>query len=235
MDDMSISKPMKLIALRMDEEEKARLEHLASERDVSLSVALREGARLYLGDVKVNLHRRKGEPVTWHGVRRRKDGTSVDEPKPATSRQVAQIRALEKALVERGLGSIRRSWDAGASPAVIVAAIGQWLRVIGQMYTQEPTRWDLMLVDYVEGFDVEAVPDLRRDFEHALTDGVVVNPGELLDTLEAATKRLVQDLYDHEEVRRSVLISWGVFRKKRDAPTPAPSRVGAPRELRVAT
>ena len=155
---------MKLIALRMDEEEKARLEHLASERDVSLSMALREGARLYLGDVKVNLHRRKGEPVTWHGVRRRKDGTSIDEPKPATSRQAAQIRALEKALLERGLGSIRRSWDGGASPAVIVAAIAQWLRVVGRIYAEEPTRWDLMLVDYCNGFDIDAVPDLRREW-----------------------------------------------------------------------
>lgn len=235
MDDVSISKPMKLIALRMDEDEKARLEHLASERDISLSMALREGARLYLGDVKVNLHRLKGEPVTWHGVRRRKDGTSVDEPKPATSRQAAQIRALEKALVERGLGSIRRSWDGGASPAVIVAAIGQWLRVAGLLYTLEPTRWDLMLVDYAEDFDAEAVPDLRRELETALTDGVVLNPGELLDMLEAAAKRLVQDLYDHEDVRRSVLISWGVFRKKRDAAASAPLRVATAGELGVAT
>jgi len=45
---MSVSKPMKLLTLRLDPDEKARLEQIAAERHVTLSYALREGARLYL-------------------------------------------------------------------------------------------------------------------------------------------------------------------------------------------
>jgi predicted transcriptional regulator len=45
-----LSKPMKLICLRLDEDEKARLQELAAERNLTLSYVLREGARLYLED-----------------------------------------------------------------------------------------------------------------------------------------------------------------------------------------
>ena len=49
---MPVSKPMKLIALRLDEDEKRRLEQLARDRNVTLSHALREGARIYLGELR---------------------------------------------------------------------------------------------------------------------------------------------------------------------------------------
>ena len=48
---VALSTPMKVIALRLDPDEKARLEQLAAERHVTLSHALREGARLYLDDM----------------------------------------------------------------------------------------------------------------------------------------------------------------------------------------
>jgi predicted transcriptional regulator len=50
--DMPLSTPMKLMALRMPEAEKRRLQELAREREVTLSYALREGARLYLEDAQ---------------------------------------------------------------------------------------------------------------------------------------------------------------------------------------
>lgn len=43
---------MKIMTLRITPQEKARLEALAVERNVTLSYALREGARLYLEDVR---------------------------------------------------------------------------------------------------------------------------------------------------------------------------------------
>lgn len=45
---MPVSKPMQLLTLRLDPDEKARLEAIAAERHVTLSYAFREGARLYL-------------------------------------------------------------------------------------------------------------------------------------------------------------------------------------------
>jgi predicted transcriptional regulator len=54
-----MSKPMKLVALRLDEEEKLHLQELAAQRNVTLSYALREGARLYLGEKKG--HRREAD------------------------------------------------------------------------------------------------------------------------------------------------------------------------------
>lgn len=51
---MPVSKPMKTASylLRLSPDEKARLEQLAAERDVTLAYALREGARLYLEDAR---------------------------------------------------------------------------------------------------------------------------------------------------------------------------------------
>ena len=43
--------------------------------------------------------------------------------------------------------------------------------------------------------------------------------------LEGAMHWLVQDLYDFEGVRHAVLVSWGVFRKKRDRVASAQLRV----------
>ena len=47
---MPVSKPMKLISLMFDQDEKAQLEKLARERNISLSHAIREGARMYLSE-----------------------------------------------------------------------------------------------------------------------------------------------------------------------------------------
>ncbi len=49
---MPTSKPMQLMALRLDPDEKRRLQALAATRNVTLSMALREGARLYLEDAR---------------------------------------------------------------------------------------------------------------------------------------------------------------------------------------
>jgi hypothetical protein len=47
---MTLSKPMKIVSLRFDEDEKRRLEQLAAERHITLSYAMREGLRMYLND-----------------------------------------------------------------------------------------------------------------------------------------------------------------------------------------
>lgn len=47
-----ISAPMRIMTLRISDEEKARLEQLAQRHNVTLSYALREGAKLYLEDAR---------------------------------------------------------------------------------------------------------------------------------------------------------------------------------------
>jgi predicted transcriptional regulator len=41
---------MALFAIRLDEDERRRLEQLARDRHITLSYAMREGARMYLND-----------------------------------------------------------------------------------------------------------------------------------------------------------------------------------------
>jgi predicted transcriptional regulator len=49
---MAVSKPMQLMAFRLSEEERARLEAIAQERDVTLSDAIREGLQLLAEDAR---------------------------------------------------------------------------------------------------------------------------------------------------------------------------------------
>jgi len=49
---VSTSKPMKLMTLRLNVDEKRRLEKLAREQHITLSHALREGAKLYLDELR---------------------------------------------------------------------------------------------------------------------------------------------------------------------------------------
>jgi predicted transcriptional regulator len=54
-----ISKPMRAIALRLSEEEIARLQRIADENDVTLSWVIRQGAKLYAEDLAQWLEHRK--------------------------------------------------------------------------------------------------------------------------------------------------------------------------------
>ena len=69
-----VSKPMKLVTVWFTEEEKAFLDELAKTEDVTLSKALREGARLYFDDTAKKLGASE-----WIEARRGEDG----EARPA--------------------------------------------------------------------------------------------------------------------------------------------------------
>ena len=58
---MPYSKPMKMITLWMTPEEKAMLEEVARNADVTLSHALREGLKLYFDDAKDWIEDRRGD------------------------------------------------------------------------------------------------------------------------------------------------------------------------------
>jgi hypothetical protein len=58
---MPYSKPMKMITLWLTPEEKATLEELARNEDVTLSHALREGLKLYFEDAKDWIDERRGD------------------------------------------------------------------------------------------------------------------------------------------------------------------------------
>lgn len=56
-----VSKPMKLVTVWFTEEEKARLDELAREQEITLSRALREGLKLYFEDAKDWIEERQGD------------------------------------------------------------------------------------------------------------------------------------------------------------------------------
>jgi predicted transcriptional regulator len=55
----NISKPMKVVALRLTEEERDKLQRIADENSVTLSWVIREGAKLYADDLAKWMEERK--------------------------------------------------------------------------------------------------------------------------------------------------------------------------------
>lgn len=47
---MPVSPAVRMLALRLTDDEKARLDQLAAARNITLSYAIREGLKLYLGE-----------------------------------------------------------------------------------------------------------------------------------------------------------------------------------------
>jgi hypothetical protein len=56
-----VSKPMKLVTVWFTEEEKAFLDELAKKENITISKALREGAKLYFHDAKDWIEERQGD------------------------------------------------------------------------------------------------------------------------------------------------------------------------------
>jgi hypothetical protein len=208
---------MKIISLRIDEEEKSRLEQMAEAGDVTLSRALREGAALYLTDLATRVHRARGGDVTWHGIRRGSDGrplTPPTDPGPATALRAARLRT---ALYDRAFGSIQAALNSGTAPRVVVGAIAQWLDLVGQIYVGQPNPigWDWFLRDYCPGFSVgdDRAPVLKA-IEGALTRGFTHDVGVLVDSLDEGFRRFMDDAEHQEAVRRAVLPAWDVLERR---------------------
>jgi hypothetical protein len=212
-----VSKPMKIITLRIDEEEKARLEQLAEAGDVTMSRAFREGAALYLKDFQGRLHRARGGDATWLGLRRDKHGRPLSkrsDPTPSATKRVVSLRA---ALYDRGLLSIRDSWESGTKPAVVLSAVAHWLDLVGQVYVSQPNEigWDWFLRDYCKEYgEPSARLELRTEIEAALTRGTTLNVAAVLASLETGFLRLIDDATNQEIVRRAVLPTWNVLEKR---------------------
>lgn len=208
---------MKLITLRIDEEEKARLEQLAEENNVTLSRVLREGARLWFGDVREKVHRAKGMPATELGVRRRKDGSTLDAPVPPTPAQVERIARFRKALYDRGIASLRDASTTDAPPAVLLAAAAEWLRLVSRVYAgHESSRvWDWFIGDYCRPFaEPDRFEQLRHDLTVGLVSGVTLNPRVVIEALDEAFLWLLADLEGHEVVRLGVLPRWQLLEEE---------------------
>lgn len=205
---------MKLITLRIDEEEKARLDQLAEEHEVTLSRVLREGARLWFGDVKEKVHRAKGMPATQLGLRRRKDGRAIDAPTAPTPGQAERIARLRKALYDRGIASLREAAATDVPPAVLLASAAEWLRLVSRIYAgHESSRvWDWFVGDYCRPFaEPEKFDQLRRDLTVGLLAGVSLNPRVVIEVFDEAFLWLLEDLEGHEVVRLGVLPRWQVL------------------------
>jgi hypothetical protein len=207
---------MKLIALRIDEEEKARLEQLAGERDVTLSRALREGAALYLSELREKAHKARGGEATFLGVRRDKDGRRLNKVSKPTRSELDRIKSLREAIYDRGLGSIRGAWQTGTSSTVVLSALGQWLSAVGLLYVANDREvgWDWFLRDYCAGYaSPEASAQLRGVIRGALVEQASVDVGAVLDSVGAGFLRLLDDAESQDLVRRQILPAWHVFQR----------------------
>jgi len=205
---------MKLVALRIDEEQKARLEQLAEERDVTLSRAFREGAILYLNELREKAHKARGGDVTFLGIRRDEGGRTLNKPSKPTAGERDRVEELASAIQTRGLGEIRAAWEVGASSSVVLAALGQWLSLVGQLYVSNAGEvgWDWFLRDYCPGFEApEASEQLRRVVRTSLVSETPVDLRVVLDSLSAGCVRLLHDAETQETVRRAILPAWVVF------------------------
>jgi hypothetical protein len=215
-----VSKPMKLVTLRIDEEQKARLEQLAEERDVTLSRAFREGAILYLNELREKAHKARGGDVTFLGIRRDEGGRTLNKPSNPTAGERERVRELASAIQRRGLGEIRAAWEAGASPSVALAALGQWLSLVGELYVSNggEVGWDWFLRDYCPGYQTpEASEQLRRAIRASLVTENLVDLRVVLDAVSAGCVRLLHDAETQKAVRRAILPAWVVFDRESHA------------------
>jgi predicted transcriptional regulator len=213
-----VSKPMKLVALRIDEEQKARLEQLAEERDVTLSRAFREGAVLYLNELREKAHKARGGDVTFLGIRRDDEGRTLNKPSTPTAGERKSLDSLAIALDRRGLGDIRSAWEAGTPSPVVFAALGQWLALIGRLYVSNAGEvgWDWFLRDYCPGYErPEASEELRRVIRFSLVSQPKIDVLAVLDSLAVGCARLLHDAETQDVVRRSILPIWAVLQKER--------------------
>jgi predicted transcriptional regulator len=208
---------MKIITLRIDEEEKARLEQLAEAGDITLSRAFREGAALYLKDFQSRLDRARGADTTWWGLRRDKRGRPRSKATDPTPLAVRRVAAMRSSLYVRGLGAIREAWESGGKPAIVLSALGHWLDLVGQVYVGNAGEvgWDWFLRDYCEGYAArEAREALRKEIRSAPLGGTAMNLTVVLDVVEAGFLRLLDDATTQEVVRRAVLPAWDVLARR---------------------
>jgi len=207
---------MKLITLRIDEEEKSRLEQLAEERDVTLSRALREGAALYLSELRAKGHKTRGGDATFLGVRRDANGRNLNRassPAKGEREGVAEMRAaLGDALDEIG-----SAWVTGTSASVALAAIAQWLSLIGRLYVSNESEvgWQWFMRDYCPPYSEPGLAERTcRLIRSSLLSTPRLDIAALLDSLDHGLARFLTDCEEQELVRRAVLPAWTVMEKE---------------------
>ena len=208
---------MKIITLRIDAEEKARLDQLAEAGDVTLSRALREGAALYLTDLQGRLGRARGRDVTWLGIRRDSSGKPTNARSKPTARQTTLIETLRAKLYDDGLQLIRTAWAEGTDPRVALASLAQWLSVVSQIYASDSGEigWSWFLRDYGGPFaDSEASTVLRRALRAAILREPTVNIAAVLDAFDEGFQRFLTDVESQNLVRRAVLPAWEVLERE---------------------
>lgn len=200
---------MKIITVRIDEEEKARLEHLAERSNVTLSRALREGAALYLGDLLERRDAPREARTTVGTVRRDKSGAADSTSTPSAGER-AMAGRLQAAL-GNGLSRVRDSWLADDDERVVLAALRNWLSLVGRIYARDETYagWSWFLEDYCPGYDEKPARDaLEKVTRAALVKDAETDVGALIEPLRAGLEALLSDIRTQEPVRRAVLAAW---------------------------
>lgn len=208
---------MKIITLRIDEEEKARLEQLAEAGDVTLSRALREGASLYLTDIQGRVHRSRGGDATFHGLRRDKHGRPLAKRSKPTPVAAARAAGLREALYNRGLRSVQQAWEDGSEPAIVLSAVAHWLSLVGEVYVSQPNQigWDWFLRDYCPEYSERSErTEVQRVIGGSLVHEATLNVSALLGSLDSGFLRLLDEAEHYEIVRRAILPTWDVLERR---------------------
>lgn len=178
------------------------------------SSPFREGAVLYLNELREKAHKARGGDVTFLGIRRDEAGRTLEKPSKPTAGERERLRRMAEGLQDRGLGEIRAAWEAGTSSRVVLAALGQWLSLVGQLYVSNAGEvgWDWFLRDYCPGYETPgASAELRRMIRASLVTESPVDLRVILDSLSAGCMRLLHDTETQNAVRRTVLPAWVVL------------------------
>lgn len=112
---------------------------------------------------------------------------------------------------------IRRMWADGTEARVALAALAQWLSVVGQIYVSDSGEigWSWFLRDYGGPFaSSEASAVLRRELRASILRESTVNVAAVLDALDEGFQRLLIDVESQNLVRREVLPAWEVLERE---------------------
>jgi hypothetical protein len=147
-------------------------------------------------------------------VRRDKAGRTLTPSSEPTKGELATVRSLRRGLQGHAFGAIRDAWDRAADPAVVLAAVGQWLDLVGQVYVASPDEigWSWFLRDYCPGYEHVAARDaLREQIRTSLFREPEIDVTSLLHALDGGMTRLLRDAERQYLVRRVILAQWKVL------------------------
>lgn len=137
--------------------------------------------------MQARVHKARGGGTTFHGLRRDEQGRPLNKRSRPTPGELEAISRMREQLGGFGLGAVRGAWADRTGRGVVLAALTEWLSIIGEIYAGNPTEVgiDWFLHDYCSGYsEPSQSAELRRQLQSALMRPVDVNMKFVLDSVE---------------------------------------------------